>query len=76
MTPVETKAYRAILPGSLSEDQLVALCSWARDNCWKSKLVTLKKCMVWIAIREKKRGHAQWARHIKQILDAFDVDTR
>ncbi len=69
---LETKAYLVRLP-PLSEKQEKALENWAAENCWQSRILCEDSRQIWVALREKRRSQAAWARHVKELLAALGV---
>ena len=69
---VESKAYKVWLQ-PLNEEQTEILERWAVDNTWRSALVRQKTRTIWVALRERKRSQAAWARHVKEVLAALQI---
>ncbi len=69
---VESKAYKVWLQ-PLNDEQAETLERWAADNTWRSALIRKKAHTIWVALRERKRSQAAWARHVKEVLTALQI---
>ena len=67
---VRSKAYRATLPASYTEDDLGKIERWSFDNCYRAAIVrTGDSHAVWVAVREKTWSKGDWMRHIRDVFN-------
>ena len=69
------KAYRAILPGSLRDEDITRLEQWADANCSLSRVMRAGNKVALVCISERDRGTQCWARKIKRILNGCGIGT-
>ena len=71
-----SKAYKAILPESLSEHDLQQLQRWAHNNCSSSVIWWQNGKIIWAATRERARTQEACMRHLHNVFASLCLTKR
>ena len=71
-----SKAWRAVLPRSIREDQLANLERWAKENCALHKIIQDQGRAIMMGLDARPRTAASFARTLRSVFKRRAIDTR
>ena len=71
-----SKAWRAILPNNLREDQLAGLERWAKDNCALHRILSDHGRTIMLGLDARPRTAASFSRTLRSLFKRRAMDTR